>query len=56
MGPRVALVLRQLWDSALLEQWVAAIVTPSLRRAHMGMAGPHDMGAEFIRRVLQRVP
>ena len=26
----------QLWDSAVLMQWVAAINTPSLRAVHMG--------------------
>ena len=35
-----------------LEQWSAAIATPSMRAAHMGLAGPHDMGTEFIRQVL----
>ena len=39
----------QLWDSVVLEQWSAAITTPSMRAAHMG---PHNMGKEFIWQVL----
>ena len=42
----------QLLDSTVLEQWLAAIAPPSLQMAHMGPAGPHDMGMEFIRHVL----
>ena len=38
----------QLWDSAVLEQWSAAITTPS----HMGVAGPHNTGTEFIQQLL----
>ena len=41
-----------LWDSAVLKQWSAAITTPSLRAAHMGLAAPQDMGTEFIQSVL----
>ena len=39
----------QLWDCAILEQWLAAIVTLSLWAAHMALAGPHNMGIELIR-------
>ena len=42
----------KLWDPTVLEQWSAAIATPSLRLAYMGMAGPHDMGTECIQQVL----
>ena len=35
----------------LLERWSAAIATPSMR-AHMGLAGLHDMGTHLIRHVL----
>ena len=42
----------QLWDSTVLERWAVAIATPSLQAAHMGMAGRHHMGTEFIRQVL----
>ena len=48
VGPRVLRVHSQLWDSPVLEQWSSAIATPTLRVAHMGLAGPHDMGTEFI--------
>ena len=51
LGLRAALVQRQLWDSTVLEQWAAAIATPSLHRAHMGIDGPHDLGTEFIRQI-----
>ena len=37
--------------SAVLEQWAAAIDTPSMRQAHM-VTGPHPMGAEYIRQIL----
>ena len=37
VGPRAVPVQQQLWDSAVLELWVAAITAPSLYRAHMGM-------------------
>ena len=29
-----------------------AIATPSQWAAHMGLAGPHDMGMEFVRQVI----
>ena len=51
VGPRASQVQGQLWDLAILEQWTAAIATPSLRTAHLGLAGPHDIGTEFIRQV-----
>ena len=38
--------------TTVLEHWSAAIATPSLRAAHMGLAGPHNMGPEFIRHML----
>ena len=31
---------------------VSSIVTPSMWATHMGLAGLHDMGTEFIRQVL----
>ena len=40
------------WDSAVLKQWVASIATPSLHAAHMGLAGLHNMGTEFIWQML----
>ena len=42
----------QLWDPAVLDQWAAAIVMPSMREAYLGLAGPHDIGSEFIRQVV----
>ena len=45
VGPRALQVQSQLWDSAIVEQWWSAIVTPSLRAAHMGL---HGMRMEFI--------
>ena len=42
-------VQSQLWDSAILKQWPSAIATLSLRAAHMGLAGPHNMGAKSDR-------
>ena len=51
LGPRASQVQGQLWDPTGLEQWSAAIATPSVRAAHMGLAGPHDIGTEFIRQI-----
>ena len=48
MGARASQVQSQFCDSAVLEHWLAAIATLSLRAAHMGLATPHDMGTEFI--------
>ena len=52
VGPRALQVQSQWWDSAVFEQWSAAVTTPSLWTAHMGLAGPHDMRREFIQQVL----
>ena len=52
VGPRASQVQGQLWDPAVLEQWPAVIATPSLRMAHMGLAGPHGIGTECIRHIL----
>ena len=41
-------------DSTILEQWAAAIAMLSLRGAHMGLAGPHDMGTEFVQQMLNK--
>ena len=53
VGPRASQVQGQLWDPAVLEQWAAAITTPSLPVAHMELAGPHDIGTEFIKQVVK---
>ena len=52
VGPQASWVPGRLGDPAVLEQWSVAIATLSMQAAHMGLAGPHDMGTEFIRRVL----
>ena len=43
----------QLWELAVLEQWATALRTPSMQRAHMGCPGPHTLGTEFIRYVIE---
>ena len=53
VGPRASQVQGQRWDPTVLEQWAAAIATPCLHLAHMGLAGPHDIGTEFIRLVVK---
>ena len=52
VGPQASQVRGQLWDPTILQQWSAAIATPSLQAAHIGMAGPHDIGTEYIRHML----
>ena len=51
VGPRSSQFQSQLWDPAVLEQWLSTIEIPSLW-AHMGPAGPHNMGTEFIPQLL----
>ena len=53
IGPQTSQVQGQLWDPAILEQRAATIATPSLSKAHMGLAGPHDIVTEFIRQVVK---
>ena len=55
MGPQASRVQGWLWDPVALEQWSTAIATPSMRTAHMGLAGPQDTGTEFIRQVLSEL-
>ena len=43
----------QLWEPAALEQWAAALRTPSMQRAHLECAGPNALGTEFIRNVVE---
>ena len=52
VGPRAALVRHQLWEPAVLEQWAAALRTPSMQLAHLECPGPHALGTEFIRHVV----
>ena len=51
VGTPAAPVRHQLWEPAVLEQWAAALRTPSMQRAHM--EGPHALGTEFIRHVIE---
>ena len=53
VGGRVAPVRHQLWEPAVLEQWAAALRTPSMQRAHLECPGPHTLGTEFIRHVVE---
>ena len=55
MGPRASQAQSQLWDLVVLEQWSVAIATPAMRAAHMGPAGPHNMGIRQVSWESQRV-
>ena len=46
-------VRNQLWELAILEQWAAALRTPSMQRAHLECTGPHALGTEFICHVIE---
>ena len=37
----------------MLEQWAAALRTPSMQRAHLECTGLHALGTEFIRHVIE---
>ena len=39
--PRAAPVRHQLWEPPVLEQWAAALRTPSMQLAHLECTGPH---------------
>ena len=47
------LVRNQLWEPAVLEQAAAALRNPSMQRARMECSGPHTLGTEFIRHVIE---
>ena len=53
VGKRAAPVRHQLWELAVLEQWAVALRTPSMLRAHMECLGPHTLGTEFLRHVIE---
>ena len=53
VGPRAAPVRHQLWEPAVLEQWAAALRTPSMQLAHLECTGPHALGTEFLRHVIE---
>ena len=53
MGKRAESVRHQLWKPGVKEQWAAALRTPSMQRAHMECSGPHTLGTEFKRNVIE---
>ena len=53
VGKRAESVRHQLWEPAVMEQWAAALRTPSMQRAHMECSGPHTLGTEFIHTVIE---
>ena len=46
-------VCNQLWEPAVLQQWAAVLRTPFMQRAHMECFGPHTLGTEFTRHVIE---
>ena len=53
VGPRAAPVRHQLWEPTVLEQWAAALQTPSMQLAHLECTGPHSLGTKFLRHVVE---
>ena len=53
VGTRAATVRHQLWDPVVLEQWAAALWTPSMQWAHHECTGPHVLGTEFLRHIIE---
>ena len=53
VGPRAAPVRHQLWEPTVLEQWAAALRTPSMQLAHLECTRPHSLGTEFLRHVVE---
>ena len=53
VGSRAVSVRNQLWEPVVLEQWAAALHTPSMHRAHMECSRPHTLGTEFICNVIE---
>ena len=53
VGPRAAPVRHQLWEPTVLEQWAAALRTPSMQLTHLECTGPHSLGTEFLRHVVE---
>ena len=43
----------ELWEPAVLEQWAAALCTPSMQRAHMECSRPHTLGTKFLCHVIE---
>ena len=53
VGRQAAPVRNQLWEPAVLEQWAATLQTPSMQRTHLECTGPHAMGTEFLRHIIE---
>ena len=53
VGTQAAPVRHQLWEPAVLEQWAAALRTPSMQRDHLECTGPRALGTEFLRHVIE---
>ena len=53
VGSRAVSVRNRLWEPAVLEQWAAVLRTHSMQRAHMECSGPHTLGTEFTRHVIE---
>ena len=53
LGRRAAPVRHQLWEPSALEQWAAALRTPSMQRAHLECTGPNALGTESICNVVE---
>ena len=43
----------QLSEPVVVEQWAAALCTPSMQRAHMECSAPHKLGTEFLCHVIE---
>ena len=43
----------QLWEPAVLEQWVDVLRTPSMQQAHVECSRPYTLGIEFLRHVIK---
>ena len=54
VGKRAEPVRHQLWAPNVMEQWAAALRTPSMQRAHMQCSRPHTLGTEVIRNVIEQ--
>ena len=46
-------VRNQLREPAVLEQWAAALRTPSVQWVYMECSGPHTLGTKFMRHVIE---
>ena len=53
VGRQAAPVRVQLWEPVVLEQWAAALQTPSMKQAHMDCSRPHTLGTEFVHHIIK---